>query len=194
MRRFRLKLAPIQLTVLIVIILIGLAVVGISVVSSSKQVVINGYRTAAESRSAMELYAAGKIDQAAATYSAIVKAHKNDFFAWNGLANSLIDLGEFDQAEVAYLRTWQINSKFEPVYRNLWSLYYNWRDESAKNDKIASFKKVIERGVSDNQDSVSVLDIAAEYYRYFKDDAQLAQVQSRLDFLLSKYPSKDAAI
>ena len=114
-------------------------------------------------------YTDSKYAEAKITYEEVIDKYPRNVIAWNGLGNTLRDLGQYVQAEEAYLKAIKLAPSFEPVYRNLLTIYQTWPDESEKTERVENFKPIIENAVKHNQDSINILDAARTYYLYVGD-------------------------
>lgn len=164
----------------IALVLVGIAGLVLWWIIKPGTIDVSGYPTSPRTQEAMNLYSQNKLQESQKIYQEIVAGSPKDFVAWNGLGNVLRDTGDYKGAEEAYLRVITLKPAFEFVYRNLLALYQLWPDENLKNEKLASYKDFIEKGLSANPRSVNILDAAIQYCRLTGDTTRVQELEELL--------------
>lgn len=159
-----------------IVLIIG----GIWWYASSQMVMISGYRVSKANANAAEYYSTGEIDKAQTAYETITTKQPRDWFAWNGLANIYRDKNQYGLAETAYLKSLDINPKFEQGYRNIFNLYYTWSARDNDPSLLGKSEPILLQGHKLLSKSATVLEDLVSYYAKINDQTQLKVYKDKL--------------
>jgi len=169
--------------VAIVVLIVG----GIWLYTDSQKVEVGGHKVSPAVAEALEYYQRNELDEAQSRFESIVKAHPRDWYAWTFLGNVYRDENKYGEAETAYLKSLNINPRFEQGYRNAYIFYYVWSHDDP--DQLQKAEELLLKGLKSLPKSEIIMEDLLNYYQKTNNQEKFLIYQDKLSKLRNSTPS-----